>query len=115
MSNLTERDLAEIEDRAREATPGPWFVRHLDDDYASNLLAVSTVSDPDHDDGPRWPGFSPGDIVAATLVQCPLPYVSIDDTKWDENAKFIAHARSDIPLLLAEIRRLRKELGDTAT
>jgi hypothetical protein len=34
-------------------------------------------------------------------------YVDLADGRWDENARFIAHARSDIPRLVAEIRRLR--------
>jgi len=62
--------------------------------------------------------ISAGDIVAATLVQHPIRYVQryvqIDDTKWDENANFIANARSDVPILLAEIRRIRQEVEGTA-
>lgn len=101
---LSDEYLAEIERRTASATPGPWYVRHLDDDHAMSLTAVSTV--PDTGDGERWPDFDHGVIVAATLVQQPR-YVDIEDERWEVNAKFIADARTDVPRLIAEIRRLR--------
>lgn len=104
MSGLTDDEIREIEQRAAAATPGPWFVRQLDDDYAMSLVAVSIA--PDTGQGERWPDFDHREIVAATLVQQPR-YVDVADQQWDENAEFIAHAREDIPRLLAEIRRLR--------
>jgi hypothetical protein len=109
MSEMTDQELLEIQERADEATPGPWFVRHLDDDYAANLMAVSTTFDEPVESGPRWPGFSAGDIVAGVLIQNPIRYVDIDDGKWDDNAAFIAHAREDIPRLVEEVRRLRSQ------
>jgi hypothetical protein len=81
-------------------------VRHLDDDHAAGLTAVSTT--PDTGRGERWPEFDGTEIVAATLVQFPFRYADIADGKWDQNAEFIAHARADIPQLVAEIRRLRQ-------
>lgn len=107
MTELTDDDLNEIERRAAAATPGPWFVRQLDDDHAMSLVAVGTT--PDTGQGERWPEFDSRDIVAATLVQQPR-YVEVADQLWDENAEFIAHARDDVPRLLTEIRRLRGEL-----
>lgn len=109
MSELTDAELVEIEHRAAAATPGPWFPRFLDDDHAANLVAVSTVSDPDITDGPAWPDFAAGQIVAATLIQFPVRYVDVDDSRWNENATFIAQARTDVPRLVAEIRRLRQQ------
>jgi hypothetical protein len=50
--------------------------------------------------------------VAATLVQQPR-YVDSSDERWDENAHFIAAARDSIPRLIADIRRLRQQLGTT--
>jgi len=35
--------------------------------------------------------------------------VDLDDERGDENANFIAQAREDIPRLIAEIRRLRRD------
>jgi hypothetical protein len=100
----TDEELSEIEERAGAATPGPWHVRQLDDDFAMSLVAINTV--PDTGTGERWPDFDHRQIVAATLVQQPR-YVDVADERWDENANFIANARQDIPRLIAEIRRLR--------
>ncbi|MEV6107041.1 hypothetical protein AB0M28_20345 [Streptomyces sp. NPDC051940] len=105
---LTHEDLADIEERTQAATPGPWHVRQLDDDYAMSLVAISTT--PDTGRGERWPDFDHQQIVAATLVQQPR-YVDVADDRWDENALFIAHARDDIPRLIAEIRRLQHLLA----
>lgn len=102
---LTDQELAAIEELAKAATPGPWFIRHLDDEAAMNLVAISTVPDTGH--GERWPEFDHREIVAATLVQRPR-YVDVADERWDENAQFIANARQDIPRLIAEIKRLRR-------
>ena len=69
-----------------------------------SLTAVSTT--PDTGMGERWPDFDSSEIVAATLVQQPR-YLDHADGRWDQNALFIAHARSDVPRLVAEIKRLR--------
>ncbi len=107
---LTEEELDELDELARAATPGPWFVQGLDDVHAMNLVAVTTV--PGTGPAKRWPDFDHREIVAATLVQQPR-YVDIADERWDENAHFIAAARNTMPLLVAEIRRLRRQLEDT--
>ncbi|MGW2255761.1 hypothetical protein ACWCXH_37280 [Kitasatospora sp. NPDC001660] len=100
---LTDEELAEIEELAQAATPGPWHVRELDDDFAMSLVAIGPV--PDTGLGERWPAFDHHQIVAATFVQQPR-YVDVADERWDENARFIASARQDVPRLIAEIRRL---------
>ncbi|MFF4696444.1 hypothetical protein [Streptomyces chattanoogensis] len=105
---LSDEELAEIEERAHAATPGPWHVRQLDDGHAMSLVAISTVPDCGH--GERRPGFDHRTMVAATLVQQPR-YVDVADERWDENAHFIASARQDIPRLVAEIHRLRHLLA----
>jgi hypothetical protein len=105
MTEITDQELLEIQEQADEATLGPWFDRHLDDDWATNLMAVSKPVE----NGPRWPGFRAGDIAAAVLTQQPIRYVDIDNGKWGDNAAFIAHAREDVPRLIEEIRRLRSE------
>jgi hypothetical protein len=101
-------DLDGIEELCTVATPGPWFVRSLDDDHAMNLVAVSTVEDTGL--GERWPDFDHGELVAATLVQEPR-YVDCADGRWDENARFIAMAREAVPRLVEEVRRLRRLLA----
>ena len=107
--DLTEEELTSIAVDAEAATPGPWFVRLLDDDRSMNLTAVSTVPGTDWDS--CWPDFSHGEIIAATLVQHPR-YVESADGRWDENAAFIAMARDAVPRLVAEVRRLRSLLHD---
>lgn len=107
---LTDAELAELEELSNAATPGPWFVRQLDDDYAMSLVAVSTV--PDSGLGERWPHFDHDDIVAATLIQHPR-YVDVADEQWDQNARFIAAARQSIPRLIDEIKRLRRQADPT--
>jgi hypothetical protein len=105
--SISDGELDELDELARAATPGPWFVRGLDDEHAMNLVAVSTT--PDTGLGERWPNFDHREIVAATLVQQPR-YVDAADERWDENAQFIATAREAVPRLVAEIRRLRSQL-----
>ncbi|GAA3018050.1 hypothetical protein GCM10020229_31650 [Kitasatospora albolonga] len=105
---ISDAELAEIEELANAATPGPWHVRQLDDAHAMSLVAISTV--PDTGLGERWPDFDHQEIIAATLVQQPR-YLDVTDGLWDQNAQFIADARQDVPRLIAEIRRLRHLLA----
>ncbi|NIH87691.1 hypothetical protein [Amycolatopsis granulosa] len=104
---LSDADLDAIEERVSAATPGPWYFHLLDDDWSMSLVAVSTVPDSEHTGGRAE--FDPGTVVAGTLVQHPR-YVDVADQRWDENAQFIAAARTDVPRLLAEVRRLRRLL-----
>lgn len=83
---MTEQELAEITERASKATPGPWW----------------------HKDG--WEGAMPGDEwyvyqeqPLGEIICCPCR-----SNPSEANAEFIAHAREDIPALLAEVRRLRE-------
>lgn len=102
---MLENELDAIRHRADAATSGPWQGQFVDDTYAMNLVAITTGEI--HEDWPR----DSANVVAATLVQGPERYASIADGRWDDNAAFIAHARDDVPRLLAEIARLRAELG----
>jgi hypothetical protein len=104
---LSETQLAEIEEMMSAATPGPWHVRVFDDEAAMNLIAVGTVVGGEVE---RYPGFDSSELIAATLVQRPR-YVDISDRKWEENAHFIAESRQVVPMLLAEVRRLRARLS----
>jgi hypothetical protein len=110
-NTLSDTELSTIEERAAAATPGPWYTRYLDDDHAANLVAVATT--PDAGRSERWPHFDADALVAATLVQFPNRYIDCADQRWDENAQFIAHAREDIPRLIAEIRHLRNRLDQS--
>jgi hypothetical protein len=79
---LTSIDLDAIAARANAATPGPWFV-HAD-----------------------WPGrvFAESEFNAHVA--------RITGSNPEPNEQFIAHSRTDVPALLAEIRRLRDELAE---
>lgn len=104
--SLTDEQLKQLLQLARKATPTPWYVRHLDDSDAMNLIAISTSEDSGR--GERFPHFNAKELVAATLVQAPR-YVDIADGKWEENAAFIAAAANAIPLLIEELLALRKK------
>ena len=77
---LTDEELQEIRERVEKASAKPWAV--VTDELGGQAKAVI--------DGDNW------DIIRR-------PYVGKD------NAAFIAHARQDIPKLLAEIERLEAE------
>src|SRR6185436_15609990 len=107
---MTDDDLREIETREAQATPGPWYAHRTDDEVHSNARYVSIEpSDFRHDNKTRmWAGSQqqarPEDVIAITLLQ--NPQLAIADA-CDENTLFLAHARTDIPRLVTEVRRLR--------
>ena len=86
---MTEEELVEIEARAAAATPGPW-------EWNGGQFEDARL---------QW-----GDkfVLFASLY---MPrgnweaYVDVSDADMD----FIAAARSDVPALVAEVRRLRAE------
>lgn len=80
MTGMTPERLAEIRARAEAATEGPWT-------WASRMTV----------DTDAWAVFDPQD----------RPLASNHDG-WSPDAIFIAHARTDIPALLAEVERLRE-------
>jgi hypothetical protein len=75
---MTDEELARLEARLRDASPGPW---------------ISFVEGRDHDSGSSFIQTSASDIELSGA------------TAADQD--FIAHARQDLPRLLIEIRRLR--------
>jgi len=85
---LTEDRLNEIERRIQKASVGPW---------------VSYVEGRDHTAGSNFIMTGPPDNRGEDIE---LHGATVADQD------FVAHARSDMPLLLMEIRRLRKMLSD---
>ena len=73
----TDQQLDDIETRHTAATPGPWFL-HAD-----------------------WPGR----VFAESEFNHHVARVTGSNP--ESNERFIAHAREDVPLLLAEVRRLQ--------
>lgn len=94
MKRLTNAELNAIRERAEKATPGPWEARAwkstTDDQYF-----VSQAFEGGKELATAWQG--------ERYPEMP----EIPNGEAEANAKFIAHARSDVPKLLAEIERLR--------
>lgn len=80
-SYMLESVLKEIEERCESAAPGPWISFVEGRDFTSGSSFIRT-------------GREDIELLGAT----------------SDDQDFIAHAREDIPLLIAEIRRLRKLL-----
>lgn len=98
---MTPADLDAIEARANAASAGPWRSTWPDPTPAPhdpNDVVVESLA----------PGLSyVGRMVVGTL------YHDGDHAVCSEaNAAFIAHARQDVPALVAEVRRLRAALAD---
>ncbi len=94
---MTDLDLDSIKARCEAATPGPW--RWWD---ASELRSLVFEDDPHLDD------------LSAPIVGEPI-MGGFGEPEWDisvADAEFIAHAREDVPALVAEVKRLRAALDD---
>lgn len=115
---LTDEELTEIEVRANAATPGPWYAHATDDEVFSNARYISLEPGEFRHDNKRSMDSQSDEradseqVIAITLLQSPR---LADCDECDENTLFIAHARSDIPRLIAEIRRLRAMILDSQT
>ena len=100
---MTEAELDAIEARCRAATEGPWNVTPYDAEYASgNIERMWDIDGSYPEDDKPW--------------QRSVARVWGDNAVWlrdresdGGNAAFIAHARTDVPALVAEVRRLRAE------
>jgi hypothetical protein len=85
---VTEAELAEIEARLQGVTPGPW-------------------------EG-TWTGVfgGTGPLADGTSVIAQAPIVrhltTAPHEEQEQNMRFVAAAREDVPRLLAEVRRLRE-------
>lgn len=101
---LTKEALAEIEQRHKAATPGPWFATDIDYPDGGNGPMQSdavgaegrfTISTDPGEAGWHHDGGYPGYGIS------------------EDNAKFAAHARTDIPALLAHIAELDARVADS--
>ncbi|MBS7695665.1 MULTISPECIES: hypothetical protein [unclassified Chelatococcus] len=96
---MDEADLDQLERLAAQATPGPWFVRFLDDIHAMSAVAVATRPATGGGKSMRFGEWPSGEVIAACLIQEP-PYVVPTDERYDENAALIAAMRNALPELL---------------
>lgn len=88
MNGYTDAELTEIEVRAEKASHGPW------------VSTRDQVNTGNKYNPPEWYIAMPSHFGDSTCLD-------IDD------AAFIAHARTDVPRLVAELREARKQLGMT--
>jgi hypothetical protein len=89
---LSNEDLQVIEERAAAATPGPWesYVEGRDHLAGDNFIRTGGLDD-----------------------SCPDLYVQHGSAPATvEDQDFVAHARQDVPRLVAEVRRLHALLGE---
>ena len=84
---LKEDEILEIKHRCEAATPGPWtvYIEGRDHTSGSDFIMTGALGAPDRGEDLE--------ITGATMA----------------DYDFIAHARQDIPKLLDEIERLKKE------
>ncbi len=89
MRPMTDDELQQIRERADAASPGPWRSFWEGRDHLGGSSCIVT--------GP--PGRTGDDleIIGATM----------------EDQDFVAHAREDVPRLLAEVERLRALLANS--
>ncbi len=93
---MTPIDLDELDRLCAAATPGEWCFRRQN--YRNGQTGRSGTH--------FWITQSDGETT--------LPMDSAGDPRAEHNAEFIARARTALPALLAEIKRLRAELDEAA-
>jgi len=96
---MDERELNELERLEKAATPGPWVSSVEGRDHFAGENAIFTPDDPRQVD--------PDVYVRVRVAGSDWHPVSVADQD------FIAAARNALPSLTAEVRRLRRETGDS--
>lgn len=91
---MTEQELAAMEARANAATAGPWV---KNGSVPEQLIYAPTKRYPNRT------SFMPIVYVTQTDYASGEYYADM----LDGDAEFIAHARTDVPALVAEVRRLK--------
>lgn len=94
---MTEDQLSAIEARAKAATPGPW-----------STGGTFCPNDPERESVGVWGHIPSGCQSGERIFPCP-PRMGMRP----RDAYFVAHARTDVPYLVAEVRRLREALDGT--
>ena len=95
-----ESYLKEVEERAEKATKGPWFCESYKNDRGEHSYYY--IHENRTGDG--------GDLVADTFVG--VSSIDSDKPEEKENAEFISHSRTDVPLLLEIVRIQNEALKD---
>jgi len=97
---MTPDELAAIERRAEAATPGPWSAANEHANFGPEVSAAWCVSRVGEPSAKRPDGW----MYDIAEVYC-------DDRDHSADAAFIAHARADVPALIATVRALRAEVA----
>lgn len=92
---LTEEELAAMEKRLAAAAPAPWWGWLETRDCTGGESFIQITPDADEDNEIYFSRFIGGRELKSPNEQL------------DADVDFIAHAREDMPRLIAEIRRLR--------
>lgn len=102
LPKVTPEELREIELRAKAASPGPWGGYHLGLRIPGGRLGINGYGWQVQ----CWKKDEQGrPVVFAGIADC----VNLDGLNDEANARFICHAREDVPKLVQEVCRLSKE------
>jgi hypothetical protein len=97
---MTDEEIKEIEDECEAVTPGPWTV---EEGLPKRHWIVNV--------GPGTPNGEPDYyIYGGNLGNSPYWYHGKRLTPDRKIAEFVAHSRTNVPALIAEIRKLRAAL-----
>lgn len=95
---ITPAELEAIEARANAATEGPWVIGREVRGSGDNTIGLDS-------------GISHGALLPVLPVASTgFPFIEGPE-QCEANARFIAVARSDVPALIAEVRRLQAEVA----
>ena len=109
----SEKQLAEIRERAEAATPGPWHT-YQNGSFSEDVLIDIAADLHDTGHGYRCRRYI-GQLESGQMDNDPTHSEWNDDQDNEQSAadaEFIAHARTDIPTLLTEIDRLHAQLAE---
>lgn len=98
---MNKEQLDAIKERANKATEGPWKI--FEDSEVKAGCQIGTAWDHPQAKGPVGIVNLATSVTGGEIKNC--VYIQSDD------ARFIAHARQDVPALVAEVERLRERVA----
>lgn len=107
MSGVTDQDLAKIRSMIEATTPGPWFLAYATVHDEPRTREFMRIEHGIPDDAPD----EAYEKLPNTAI-CHVPVVAGDTptAQSSRDATFIAAARTAVPMLLDEIKRLRESV-----
>lgn len=111
---MTDEELNEIEARAQAATEGPWVPDRYEGDLTARAIRGCCTKKSPHGPGDFSDRYGNEDCTG----QWQTEIVTTDCGVYTHNEAdidFIAHARQDVPALVAEVRRLQAALVEART